>query len=146
MFGFILIGYVEEGFKFEFAGFNFGWFMTFIELIIFSCFALIEKYLKNSNQPLFDHKIELKYHIFVAAAMTVSRGLTNVSLFLLNYPTQVIFKSMKLISVMIGSRYFLHKKYSFYDYCAAPVMVSSAIAFSVGLSYFYILFLIFLFF
>jgi len=53
-------------------------------------------------------------------------------LLLLNYPTQVVFKSMKLLSVMIGSRCFLKKQYSTLEYVAAPFMVASAILFSLG--------------
>lgn len=50
LFGFILIGYVEEGFKFGFKDFSFGWFMTGIELIIFSIFAMIERLFKSLSK------------------------------------------------------------------------------------------------
>lgn len=64
--------------------------------------------------------------------MTASRGLTNVSLQYLNYPTQVIFKSMKLITVMIGSVVFLRRSYSWLEYFAAGLLVCSACLFSLG--------------
>ncbi|ETO09868.1 hypothetical protein RFI_27507 [Reticulomyxa filosa] len=221
MLGFLLIGLVEEGFKHTFPDFQFGWFMTAIELVLFTVLAAIERILKetativsesismsmsstprlispinsqasntqsdsnnssnghnnndhdpNSNNGIsigisigigvstsnldttnkiantvategtsssssliskvLARKVPLVYHIIVAAAMTASRGLTNISLLLLNYPTQVIFKSMKLISVMIGSKLFLHKEYNIFEYLAAPLMVGAAIAFSLG--------------
>ena len=213
LFGFIAIGYVEEGFKFEFHDFSFGWFMTAVELIIFSIFAMIERLFKslgtitsavylssastlNLNLPssqqqeqlesevesllsptkettspsssrqsininnndtsqtqygvdtntskicllfktnwfnvIFEKQMPVKYHLMVAAAMMCSRALTNIALLLLNYPTQVIFKSMKLISVMIGSVCCLKKAYHKCEYIAAPLLVASAVLFTLG--------------
>jgi len=178
--GFISIGYVEEGFKFEFENFSFGWFMTAIELVIFSVFAMIERLLKglaslkqrndridNQNSSnhigsddtenenlltgkavnsaarkavhqinwisiIFEKQMPLKYHFIVAVAMMCSRALTNIALLLLNYPTQVIFKSMKLISVMIGSVCCLKQSYHHFEYIAAPLLVLSAVLFTLG--------------
>mmetsp|Transcript_40397 Transcript_40397/g.35635 ORF Transcript_40397/g.35635 Transcript_40397/m.35635 type:complete len:526 (-) Transcript_40397:343-1920(-) len=222
--GFIAIGYVEEGFKFEFADFRFGWFMTAVELIIFSIFAMIERSFKSlgkitsavylssastinlnlptqngvdrdqlesesegllnqrrsgtedggspskshteefpntshnhpspiekeiaaydSNQSkicllfkinwfniVFEKQMPFKYHLMVATAMMCSRALTNIALLLLNYPTQVIFKSMKLISVMIGSIFCLKNEYHQCEKCGAPLLVGSAILFCMG--------------
>merc|ERR1712176_392007 len=64
--------------------------------------------------------------------MMCSRALTNIALLLLNYPTQVIFKSMKLISVMIGSVCCLKKSYRKCEYIAVPLLVCSAVLFTVG--------------
>ena len=64
--------------------------------------------------------------------MTMSRGLTNKSLEYLNYPTQVIFKSMKLITVMLGSLVILKQRFTFYEYISAVALVVSAILFSLG--------------
>jgi len=183
--GFISIGYVEEGFKFEFRAFHFGWFMTAVELFIFSIFAMTERLFKgltaitsavylssastvalrpgatnleqesllksapsaatqrqrgslaaafrvNWVSVMFEAQMPMKYHLVVAAAMMISRALTNIALLLLNYPTQVIFKSMKLISVMIGSVCCLKKQYHHCEYVAAPVLVLSAVLFTFG--------------
>jgi len=201
--GFISIGYVEEGFKFEFEDFSFGWFMTAAELFIFSLFAMTERLFKglatitsavylssastvhlaadsereslletrtaanprtsstasNGGTPstataaasatsnaasigrlcsvnwlniVFEAQMPIKYHVLVAAAMMCSRALTNIALLLLNYPTQVIFKSMKLISVMVGSVCCLKQQYDRCEYIAAPVLVLSAVLFTFG--------------
>eukprot|EP00485_Elphidium_margaritaceum_P023183 CAMPEP_0202711478 /NCGR_PEP_ID=MMETSP1385-20130828/23282_1 /ASSEMBLY_ACC=CAM_ASM_000861 /TAXON_ID=933848 /ORGANISM="Elphidium margaritaceum" /LENGTH=496 /DNA_ID=CAMNT_0049371225 /DNA_START=58 /DNA_END=1548 /DNA_ORIENTATION=- len=196
LFGFILIGYVEEGFKFEFGDFSFGWFMTAVELLIFSMFAMLERVFKsinatrnnshnnnnsdssisamsdavrrethdaetanllhNNNEDreksispnstasasasspsnflhvMFERQMPFRYHLLVAIAMMISRALTNIALLLLNYPTQVIFKSMKLISVMIGSVCCLQKSYHRCEYVGAPILVLSAILFTLG--------------
>ena len=205
-FGFIINGWVEEGIKFRFEKFNFGWFMTSFELTLFSFFAMFERYFKykatnvlanismsninigsmsianmtlssinnkdmssnknknknkdevksllnsetnsfNSNNIttkndaiieksminiMFERQMQLKFHFIVAFAMTISRGLTNIALLLLNYPTQVVFKSMKLLTVMFGSVVVLRKEYNVYEYIAAPVLVVSAILFTLG--------------
>ena len=198
LFGFLLIGYVEEGFKFKFKNFSFGWFMTAVELIIFSFFAMIERLFKSlskitaavyssstssipnqCDQPIietehvglinssrdkdaikkmknngdiasakgsnlrmlfrvnwlnviFEKQMSIKYHLIVASAMMCSRALTNIALLLLNYPTQVIFKSMKLISVMVGSVCCLKKQYHRCEYIAVPLLVGSAVLFTLG--------------
>lgn len=64
--------------------------------------------------------------------MTASRGLTNVSLQYLNYPTQVIFKSMKLLTVMAGSLCFLNGTFTLSEYVSAVCLVLSAVMFSYG--------------
>lgn len=68
----------------------------------------------------------------VGLCMTLSRGLTNVSLQYLSYPTQVIFKSMKLITVMIGSIFYLKQSFDCLEYLSASALVTSAIFFSLG--------------
>ena len=73
-----------------------------------------------------------RYHLMVSAAMMCSRALTNIALLLLSYPTQVIFKSMKLISVMIGSVCCLKQQYHRCEYLAAPLLVLSAVLFTLG--------------
>jgi len=86
----------------------------------------------NWMEVIFEKQMSIKYHLIVAAAMMCSRALTNIALLLLNYPTQVIFKSMKLISVMIGSVCCLKKEYHRCEYIGAPLLVSSAILFCLG--------------
>jgi len=128
---FMSCSYVEEFIFLTVPGFEFGWYLTLIELSCFSFFALTERYIKGT-EGLFAHNAALSRHLIVAVAMTCSRGLTNVSMQYLNYPTQVIFKSMKLITVMIGSVIILRKSYLTIDYIAACLLVSSAIFFSLG--------------
>lgn len=127
---FMLCGFVEEYLFRELPDFKFGWYLTVFELFCFSTFAGLERGFRG--QDVFSNRASFKAHMFVAFAMTASRGLTNVSLQYLNYPTQVIFKSMKLITVMIGSVLYLRKSYSLLEYCAAGLLVASAALFSLG--------------
>jgi len=64
--------------------------------------------------------------------MSLARSLTNVSLQFLNYPTQVIFKSMKLLTAMIGAVFYLNNKHSADEWISAILMVTSATMFSLG--------------
>ena len=49
-------------------------------------------------------------------------GFTNASLGYLNFPTQVIFKSCKLIPVLLGGIVIQGKKYGILDFAAALLM------------------------
>lgn len=122
--------YLEEYTFKSLPGFSYGWYLTFWELLAFSGFAALER--KGRSENVFQHSAPFSRHMVVAVAMTISRGLTNVSLQYLNYPTQVIFKSMKLITVMIGSVVMLGKSYPFLDYVAALILIASSILFSLG--------------
>jgi len=110
--------------------FKFGWFLTFIQLVFVTIFSGLERlYFKEKVTA---HNAELKRHALVAGAMTASRGLTNVSLQFLNYPTQVVFKSLKLLTVMLGSACFVGRSYKITEYVATGFTVLSAVLFGFG--------------
>ncbi len=48
------------------------------------------------------YRIPLRMYALIAFLTVSTMGLSNTSLGYLNYPTQVIFKSCKLIPVMLG--------------------------------------------
>lgn len=60
-------------------------------------------------------------------------GLSNASLGYLNYPTQVIFKSCKLIPVLIGGIIIQGKRYGMLDFLAAFLMCLGLTLFTLGL-------------
>jgi adenosine 3'-phospho 5'-phosphosulfate transporter B3 len=130
-FFFLLNSFVEELMFKGLPKFQYGWYLTFFELLCFAGFAMIERYFIH-QEPVFSHSAEYSRHGLVALAMTAARGLTNVSLQYLNYPTQVIFKSMKLITVMIGSLLIQNKSFSLAEYISAFTLVLSACLFSLG--------------
>ena len=130
---FMLNSCVEEFIFRVLPRFTFGWFLTLVELTLFALFALLERAVRQPTaaSPL-QHTAPLRYHGYVAVAMTASRGLTNVSLQHLNYPTQVIFKSMKLLSVMAASLCLLRQTFHPAEYGSALCLVVSAVLFSYG--------------
>lgn len=131
---FLLNSWLEEYLFKQLKEFKFSWYMTAFELMCFAGFAAVERWTKrlSAAESIWAHKAHLKHHLFVALCMTASRGLTNKSLEYLNYPTQVIFKSMKLITIMIGSLFILNERFSIYEYLSAIALVVSAILFSLG--------------
>lgn len=62
-------------------------------------------------------------------------GFSNTSLQYLNYPTQVIFKSCKLIPVLIGGILIQKKKYGSLDFLAAICMCIGLTWFTLAGSY-----------
>lgn len=128
---FTLNGFVEEQIFKVLPRFEYGWYLTAFELVNFAIFALAERYYRQEKRPL-QHNAGLRYHWAVAAYMCLSRGLTNVSLQYMNYPTQIIFKNMKLLPVMIVSVFMLGKRYAVSEYVIAVMFVSSAAFFSLG--------------
>eukprot|EP00461_Guttulinopsis_vulgaris_P004732 UN04734 len=84
---------------------------------------------KYFGEEVFERKAEMHRHGVVAAAMTASRGLTNMSLLYLNYPTQIVCKSLKLLTVMLGSACFVGRSYKASEYVATGFTVLSAMLF-----------------
>ncbi|KRZ70094.1 Adenosine 3'-phospho 5'-phosphosulfate transporter 2 [Trichinella papuae] len=69
----------------------------------------------------------LKIYFILSLASFGTIGFSNAAVGYLNYPTQVVFKSCKLIPVMIGG-----KRYSLYDYIAVLLMTVGLIMFSLA--------------
>ena len=80
----------------------------------------------------FTSRAPLSVHLIIGLAMTFARSLTLFSLVYLNYPTQVIFKSMKLLFVLVGSMCCFGKSYSLIEVSGHVSMVFAAILFSLG--------------
>ncbi|HEY9753734.1 MAG TPA: hypothetical protein V6C97_01090, partial [Oculatellaceae cyanobacterium] len=82
-FFFMMCSYIEEYTFARIKGYTYGVYMTFVELVFFTIFALVERY--HFGEPVWSHKAPLQKHWFVAAAMFAARGLTNTSLQYLKY-------------------------------------------------------------
>ncbi|XXQ31859.1 Sugar phosphate transporter domain-containing protein [Plasmodiophora brassicae] len=127
---FILCGSLEENMFNNVNGFTFGWYMTVFELLGFALTAALER--RAAGEQVFEHRAPLVNHVIVAVSMTFARGLTNMSLQYLNYPSQVIFKSLKLIVVLIGSIVIYKKRYPSQELVSCGMLVVSAILFTLG--------------
>lgn len=127
-FFYLLYGYLQELiFTIKIDGFEaYGWYLTLVQFAFYILFGFMEL---NFQGKIRQRKTPIKVYSFLALLTLGTMGFSNSSLSYLNYPTQVIFKSCKLIPVMIGSILIQQKKYSFLDYAAAILM-------SVGLTLF----------
>lgn len=83
-----------------------------------------------SNSIIF--RVPIKTYAILAALTLGTMSLSNLALSYLNYPTQLIFKSCKLLPVMIGSIIILGKRYGFLDYVAAIIMCIGLTMFTLG--------------
>ncbi|CAK1550602.1 unnamed protein product [Leptosia nina] len=93
-------------------------YITFIQFLITMSLSHVESAIRNPIK----RKVPLRTYAILAALTLGTMSLSNLALSYLNYPTQLIFKSCKLIPVMIGSIIILGKRYGFLDYVAAIVM------------------------
>ncbi|XP_068201450.1 adenosine 3'-phospho 5'-phosphosulfate transporter 2 isoform X2 [Palaemon carinicauda] len=96
-----------------------GWYLTLVQFAYYAAFAAIQIFASGEN---ISKKIPLKVYIAIAILTVGTMGFSNSSVGYLNYPTQVIFKSCKLIPVMIGSIIILGKSYNFLEVLACLCM------------------------
>lgn len=93
-------------------------YITLVQFMITMLLSYGESWIRNPIK----RKVPLKTYAVLAALTLGTMSFSNLALSYLNYPTQLIFKSCKLIPVMIGSIIIMRKRYSFLDYVAAIVM------------------------
>lgn len=106
-----------------------GWYLTLVQFAYYTAFAVIQITLSGES---ITKKIPLKTYLLVAALTVGTMGFSNSSVGYLNYPTQVIFKSCKLIPVMIGSILILGKQYTFPEVVACLCMCTGLIWFTLA--------------
>ncbi|VVC96339.1 adenosine 3'-phospho 5'-phosphosulfate transporter 2 [Leptidea sinapis] len=93
-------------------------YITFVQFLITMSLSYVESLIRNPIK----RKVPVRTYAILAALTLGTMSLSNLALSYLNYPTQLIFKSCKLIPVMIGSIIILGKRYCFLDYIAAVLM------------------------
>lgn len=75
-----------------------------------------------------------KTYVKLSAVLMGSHGLTKGSLMFLNYPAQIMFKSTKVLPVMIMGSFIpgLRRKYKLYEYVSAVLLVAGLIIFTLA--------------
>ncbi|XP_064406705.1 adenosine 3'-phospho 5'-phosphosulfate transporter 2-like isoform X2 [Halichondria panicea] len=128
MFFYLLYGYTQE-WIFSVEGFKpFGWYLTLVQFACYSAFGFSERKLRNEGR----RRIPLRMYALISFLTVSTMGLSNSSLSYLNYPTQVIFKSCKLIPVMLGGMIIQGKKYTLVDGIALLCMSAGLIMFTLA--------------
>lgn len=126
---YLMYGYVLE-LIFTLEGMQpYGWYLTLVQFAYYTTFAVIQLLLSGES---LSKKIPLKTYAVIAILTVGTMGFSNSSVGYLNYPTQVIFKSCKLIPVMIGSVLILGKRYSFAEVVACVCMSAGLIWFTLA--------------
>ncbi|XP_045618851.2 adenosine 3'-phospho 5'-phosphosulfate transporter 2 [Procambarus clarkii] len=106
-----------------------GWYLTLVQFAFYTVFALLQIILSGGTIA---KKIPLRTYVIIAILTVGTMGFSNSSVGYLNYPTQVIFKSCKLIPVMIGSILILGKRYSFAEVVSCLCMSTGLIWFTLA--------------
>ena len=78
------------------------------------------KFILSAQHPR--RRIPLKTYLLLAVVSITTMSLSNASLGYLNYPIQVVFKSCKLIPVLLGSFFIQKKVIKKMDFFAASLM------------------------
>lgn len=105
-------------------------FLTFFQFIGYSAFSL-----PTFFKIIFGrYTLKAPLHVYLASsvALAFSMGLTNFATSRLSYATSVLFKSSKLIPVMIGNIIFLQKKPKLTEAIAVVLIVLGLIGVSLG--------------
>ncbi|XP_003374445.1 putative thrombospondin type 1 domain protein [Trichinella spiralis] len=100
-----------------------GFYLTTVQFFIMAIFGIVERNCLSKRRRC----TPLKIYFVLSLASFGTIGFSNAAVGYLNYPTQVVFKSCKLIPVMIGG-----KRYSVYDYIAVLLMTVGLIMFSLA--------------
>ncbi|KRZ27437.1 Adenosine 3'-phospho 5'-phosphosulfate transporter 2 [Trichinella pseudospiralis] len=114
--------FTVDGFK------TLGFYLTTVQFFIMAVFGIVERNCLSKRRRC----TPLKIYFILSLASFGTIGFSNAAVGYLNYPTQVVFKSCKLIPVMIGGILIQGKRYSIYDYIAVLLMTVGLIMFSLA--------------
>ncbi|KAI5072269.1 hypothetical protein GOP47_0012375 [Adiantum capillus-veneris] len=126
-FGYMINGLCEE-FVYNKLQFSYGWYFTFVQSFVYLGLIAWQGFRpKHIVNPW-------RTYVKLAGVLMGSHGLTKGSLMFLNYPAQIMFKSTKVLPVMIMGAFIpgLRRKYKLYEYISAIMLVTGLIAFTLA--------------
>ncbi|MED6146027.1 putative glycosidase CRH2 [Stylosanthes scabra] len=126
-FGYLVNGICEE-YVYNRLHFSYGWYFTFIQGFVYLFLIYLQGF--TSKQMVNPWKTYVK----LSAVLMGSHGLTKGSLAFLNYPAQIMFKSTKVLPVMIMGAFIpgLRRKYPLHEYVSAILLVVGLILFTLA--------------
>ncbi|XP_040989048.1 UDP-galactose/UDP-glucose transporter 2-like [Juglans microcarpa x Juglans regia] len=126
-FGYLVNGICEE-FVYNRLQFNYGWYFTFVQGFVYLILIYLQGFTtKKMVKPW-------RTYVKLSVALMGSHGLTNGSLAFLNYPSQIMFKSTKVLPVMVMGAFIpgLRRKYLVHEYISAMLLVIGLILFTLA--------------
>ncbi|CAN1332383.1 UDP-galactose/UDP-glucose transporter 4 [Linum perenne] len=108
--------------------FSYGWYFTFVQSFVYVVLIYIQGFTpKQMVNPW-------KTYVKLSAVLMGSHGLTKGSLAFLNYPAQIMFKSTKVLPVMVMGAFIpgLRRKYPAHEYVSALLLVVGLILFTLA--------------
>ena len=113
-------------------GYEYSSFLTLMTKLTAGVWGLATVAITAGTSGLNERKCKHSAHILIGLLSFSTMWLSNQSLIYLNYPTQAIFKSAKLIPVMLTSIIVLNKRYNRYDYSSAVSLFIGLVCFTCG--------------
>lgn len=126
-FGYLVNGVCEE-YVYNRLKFSYGWYFTFVQGFVYLGLIYLQGF--TVNQMVNPWKTYVK----LSAVLMGSHGLTKGSLAFLNYPAQLMFKSTKVLPVMVMGAFIpgLRRKYPAHEYVSAVLLVVGLILFTLA--------------
>ncbi|KAI3453649.1 hypothetical protein Pfo_010312 [Paulownia fortunei] len=126
-FGYLVNGICEE-YVYNRLQFSYGWYFTFVQGFVYLVLIYLQGFTtKQMVNPW-------KTYVKLSAVLMGSHGLTKGSLAYLNYPAQIMFKSTKVLPVMVMGAFIpgLRRKYPIHEYISAVLLVIGLILFTLA--------------
>ncbi|KAJ0968832.1 hypothetical protein J5N97_021709 [Dioscorea zingiberensis] len=126
-FGYLVNGVCEE-YVYNRQGFSYGWYFTFVQGFVYLGLISMQGFtIKHVVNPW-------RTYVKLSAVLMGSHGLTKGSLAFLNYPAQLMFKSTKVLPVMVMGAFIpgLRRKYPAHEYFSAILLVFGLILFTLA--------------
>ncbi|CAH1412070.1 unnamed protein product [Lactuca virosa] len=126
-FGYLVNGVCEE-YVYNRLQFSYGWYFTFVQGWVYLGLIYLQGFtIKQIVNPW-------KTYVKLSVVLMGSHGLTKGSLAFLNYPAQIMFKSTKVLPVMIMGAFIpgLRQKYPPHEYISAFLLVVGLILFTLA--------------
>ncbi|XP_062074190.1 UDP-galactose/UDP-glucose transporter 2-like [Humulus lupulus] len=126
-FGYLVNGVCEE-YVYNRLQFSYGWYFTFVQGFVYIILIYLQGF--TTKQMVNSWKTYVK----LSGVLMGSQGLTKGSLAFLNYPAQIMFKSTKVLPVMIMGAFIpgLRRKYPLREYVSAILLVIGLILFTLA--------------
>lgn len=130
--------YLEET-LFKQQQFKSPFFMVLVMCVLYSVFFVVWRrgfcedkvLLPTSLGPGGDRSVRIAM-AFLCVSYAMANSLTKLSLQFVSVPTQIVFKSCKLVAVMLGSTVILGKSYSVQEYLIALALVAGMVSFALA--------------
>jgi len=108
---YITIFIIQES-VFKTSHFEYGGLLVFFQFVSYTLFGLIHRYFVPQSK----RRAPLSFFFIIGFYAVAGTAASCYSLTLLNFPTWVLFKSSRVIGVMIGGIFILGKKYHIKEY------------------------------
>lgn len=124
---YITIFIIQES-LFKTSHFQYGGLLVFFQFLSYATFGTIHR----QFQPQPKRRAPLSFYFIIGFYAVAGTATSLYSLTLLNFPTWVLFKSSRVIGVMVGGIFILGKKYHIQEYIGVFLLAVGLFIFTLG--------------